>query len=121
MKAKAVVQPKQSTHSEDVTHGGGRTRRLYQLDPLLLCDRVFQLPPDLKCADGQLSIHNIPTYSGTLTSSKASGNLSNEINNISKLDADSRALPKDINEPAIAPPSPPTAAQPSSLVWSTSW
>ena len=48
MKAKAVVQPKKSTHSEDVTHGGGGTRRLHQLDPLLLCDRVFQLPANLK-------------------------------------------------------------------------
>ena len=50
MKAEAVIQPKKPTHSEDVTHGGGGTWRLHQLDPLLLCDRVFQLPSDLKSA-----------------------------------------------------------------------
>ena len=48
MKAKAIVQPKKSAHSEDVTHSAGGTRRLHQLDPLLLCDRVLQLPSDLK-------------------------------------------------------------------------
>jgi hypothetical protein len=41
VKAKAVVQPKEATHSEDVTHSAGGTRRLHQLDPLLLGDRVF--------------------------------------------------------------------------------
>jgi hypothetical protein len=37
------------------------------------------------------------------------------------LDRNSRALPRDISEPAIAPPIPPTAAQPSNLVWSIKW
>ncbi len=60
VKTKAVVQPKKSTHSEDITHGGGGTRGLAQLDTLLLCNRVFQLPPDLKCAGVQPSIHDLP-------------------------------------------------------------
>jgi hypothetical protein len=48
VQAKAGIQPKESTGSEDVAHGGGGTRWFDQFDSLLLCDSEFQLPPDLK-------------------------------------------------------------------------
>jgi hypothetical protein len=47
VKVKASVQPKNSARFENVPHSTGRTRGFHQLDSFLLCDRVFQLPPNL--------------------------------------------------------------------------
>lgn len=48
VKVKTRIQPKEPTRFEDVTYSGGSTRRFDQLDSLLLCYRVFQLPPNLQ-------------------------------------------------------------------------
>ena len=47
VKVKACVQPKKSARSENVPHSSGGTRGFHQLDSFLLCNRIFQLPPNL--------------------------------------------------------------------------
>jgi len=52
VKVKAGIQPEDPICLENVTYSGSGTWRFGQLDPLLLCDRVFQLPSNLDKFEG---------------------------------------------------------------------
>lgn len=47
MKVKTGIQPENPIRLEDVSYSGSGTWRFGQLDPLFLCNRVFQLPSNL--------------------------------------------------------------------------